>query len=240
MPRGRPANYNRRYTVEECGKLSIQVQSCSQPGTNHGTAPGKAFTWSGVPYPLRFPDGRQAAFVCGPFALQDNEGSVEFLYTIDGIAYQETLRFWAVPQKLGGVRWWMRCPQLRRNQTPCDRRVSKLWIPPNSVRFGCRNCHRLEYRSSRPSQQFRALCDSISRQMGHTPECAKEWVRHVAGDRPTPPVCSECQRLPPDFVALDPLTSRALEDWKAQRKRERGRKRRSKLRRRDAKRDVCT
>lgn len=46
----------------------------------------------------------------------------------------------------GGVRYWFICP-LTLNQQACNRRVSKLYLPPGGKYFGCRTCHNLTYRS---------------------------------------------------------------------------------------------
>ena len=46
----------------------------------------------------------------------------------------------------GGVRYWFICP-LTVNQRVCDKRVSKLYLPPGGKYFGCRICHNLTYRS---------------------------------------------------------------------------------------------
>lgn len=48
--------------------------------------------------------------------------------------------------KTGRVRWVFRCP-LRVSGGICSRRTFKLYCPPDSGHFGCRQCHRLTYRS---------------------------------------------------------------------------------------------
>ncbi len=48
--------------------------------------------------------------------------------------------------RLGGRRFWLRCPLLR-NGVPCDRPVLRLYLPPGGQLFGCRHCHNLTYRS---------------------------------------------------------------------------------------------
>ena len=40
-----------------------------------------------------------------------------------------------------GKRWWFRCPILNGDGA-CGRRVSKLYLPPGQICFGCRACHR--------------------------------------------------------------------------------------------------
>jgi len=51
------------------------------------------------------------------------------------------------PCNLGGVRYWFKCP-LIKNGEPCERKVSKIYLPPGSRYFGCRHCHDLTYTSS--------------------------------------------------------------------------------------------
>lgn len=45
------------------------------------------------------------------------------------------------PCTAGGVQWWFKCPR-------CDRRVRFIYLPPGKVRFACRHCHNLTYRSA--------------------------------------------------------------------------------------------
>ena len=46
----------------------------------------------------------------------------------------------------GGLRYWMLCP-LVRDGKKCYRRVSKLYLTPGGMYFGCRECLRLTYES---------------------------------------------------------------------------------------------
>jgi len=54
---------------------------------------------------------------------------------------------------LGGLRWWFTCP-LIVDGVPCNRRVGKLFLPPQAKYFGCRHCHRLTYRSSQKAHEI--------------------------------------------------------------------------------------
>jgi len=51
------------------------------------------------------------------------------------------------PCHFGGIRYWFRCPLLKPDGTPCNRRVAKLYLPPFQSHFGCRHCHDLTYTS---------------------------------------------------------------------------------------------
>ncbi len=45
---------------------------------------------------------------------------------------------------LGGLRYWFTCP-LVTDGVVCNRRVRKLYLPPDRQYFGCRICHDLTY-----------------------------------------------------------------------------------------------
>ena len=62
----------------------------------------------------------------------------------------------------GGLRWWFTCP-LIVNGVACQRRVGKLYLPPRARYFGCRNCHRLSYRSSQKAHRQERFADSLAR-----------------------------------------------------------------------------
>ena len=55
-----------------------------------------------------------------------------------------------------GKRWWFRCPILNGDGA-CGRRVSKLYLPPGQICFGCRACHNLTYQSCRDSHRYDRL-----------------------------------------------------------------------------------
>ncbi len=46
----------------------------------------------------------------------------------------------------GGYRPWFYCPIVTKNSR-CNQRVTKLFLPDDDTIFGCRNCHKLVYRS---------------------------------------------------------------------------------------------
>ncbi|OGV95737.1 hypothetical protein A2W24_01135 [Microgenomates group bacterium RBG_16_45_19] len=57
-----------------------------------------------------------------------------------------TAQLVTTPCNYGGVRYWFICPLVVSGQA-CNRRVSKLYLPPGGKYFGCRTCHNLTYRS---------------------------------------------------------------------------------------------
>ena len=52
----------------------------------------------------------------------------------------------------GGLRWWFTCPLLKRG-SPCNHRVSKLYLPFGSRYYGCRHCYDLTYQSCQESDK---------------------------------------------------------------------------------------
>jgi len=69
----------------------------------------------------------------------------------------------------GGVRWYFICP-LIVNGRPCLRRVSKLYLPPGGLYFGCRECYGLTYTSCQESHKldrlYKALAAGMSEDIG--------------------------------------------------------------------------
>jgi len=55
----------------------------------------------------------------------------------------------------GGVRWWFRCPLLV-GKRPCEKKVTRLYMPRGCHYFGCRHCYRLTYTSCQENHQFEA------------------------------------------------------------------------------------
>lgn len=85
----------------------------------------------------------------------------------------------------GGVRWWFICPLVVNGQ-PCQRRVSKLYLPPNAQYFGCRHCYDLTYSSAQTAHvldrrtdrlgQSLALFDKLVRLEERVHRC-KRWSK---------------------------------------------------------------
>ncbi|MCB2180200.1 hypothetical protein KQH54_03670 [bacterium] len=68
----------------------------------------------------------------------------------------------------GGKRYWFICPLVVSGKA-CLKRVGKLYLPPESVYFGCRECHDLVYLSSRESHKW----DNMWLGMGYDPKIGK-------------------------------------------------------------------
>lgn len=73
----------------------------------------------------------------------------------------------ATKTNFGGQRWWFQCPLIVEG-VPCERRVSKLHLPPGAQYFGCRHCHELTYQSSQTAHQTDRGTGTI--------EWAEHWV----------------------------------------------------------------
>src|SRR5690348_8838194 len=81
----------------------------------------------------------------------------------------------------GGARWWVRCV--------CGRRVAKLYLPPGSTNFRCRNCHRLRYRTQRLTidARWQNRANRIVRRLGGEADDGNvykpKWMRWVTFHR---------------------------------------------------------
>ncbi len=53
----------------------------------------------------------------------------------------------------GGVRYWFLCPAVK-DGVYCGNRVTKLFLPPGGVVFGCRDCYDLTYQSCQESHKY--------------------------------------------------------------------------------------
>lgn len=94
--------------------------------------------WGGdrqVRFHLRAYDDRGGRELLLDYEAERSDESIEYHYTIP-ITFTEC--------NFGGRRPWWRCPH-------CRDRVGKVYLPPTEPRFKCRECHELQYRSSRES-----------------------------------------------------------------------------------------
>lgn len=49
------------------------------------------------------------------------------------------------PCRYGGLRYWFCCPLVKKGGCSCNRRVFKIFLPPEGKYFGCRHCYDLTY-----------------------------------------------------------------------------------------------
>jgi hypothetical protein len=78
--------------------------------------------------------------------------------------------------QFGGVRWWFICPLVASGH-PCNRRVGKLYKPPNNRYFGCRHCHDLTYTSCQESHQNDGLYAMLAQRVGIEPREVRRLPR---------------------------------------------------------------
>ena len=69
---------------------------------------------------------------------------------------RQPIELQCTPTDFGGERLWLTCP-LIVGGAACNRRASKLYLPPGARYFGCRRCHELSYRSSQQAHQAERL-----------------------------------------------------------------------------------
>lgn len=170
---GRWQFHEKKLTVEECmaldcGKLVRDGLIAREPGSG-------SLTWHNV-------------------RTQQKTGSVSFYREVLGdqvifrlrydITRQETkqdinepIPLETTPLHWGGVRWWFRCPLVIGGK-PCRRRVSKLYLPPGGLYFGCRHCYDLTYTSSQESHQWDRLYALIGQEMGLDTRSVGRILKH--------------------------------------------------------------
>jgi hypothetical protein len=78
----------------------------------------------------------------------------------------------------GGLRWWLVCPLIVDGR-PCNRRVSKLYLPGSARYFGCRHCHDLTYTSCQESHKDDALCRHLAQSLGWDVADVKRELRQL-------------------------------------------------------------
>ena len=79
---------------------------------------------------VRNSEGRPETFEIA-YQITNGNGSIE--------SRKQVLPFTSVPQRLGGVRWWLVCS--------CGRRCRQVFLRPQSSDWCCRKCCDLLYRS---------------------------------------------------------------------------------------------
>ena len=101
---------------------------------------------------------------------------VKLSYAIDQEMIEIPVRLVTTRTQFGGRRWWLKCP-LTVNGSPCNRRVGRLYLPPREQLFGCRECHRLSYRSSQQAHRDQRLFGG----MGLSNEAARQLAARLKG-----------------------------------------------------------
>ena len=167
---GRWSMHQKKRTTEEC--WALDVADLPQGPRQHGSTSGvlRAVRIDGKGSVLRVRYALEPSDEAGPLVVLS--------YHLDrGNAGQELVEripLLTTRPNYGGARFWFACP-LSKIGEPCRRRVGKLYLPPGELRFGCRQCHSLTYRSSQESHQYdRVFALIAGESSGEAYEAVKE------------------------------------------------------------------
>jgi len=136
-------SWSDRNTVEEC--WSIEISWLKKHGYLEGYQWG-TIEWKNWRGEVTGSIGIQSEVNCGL-----GVDAIKLNYTQKSNRTQEKeeldykIQLTTMPCNFGAVRYWFICP-LVIDGHPCQHRVGKLYLPPNSKLFGCRHCHNLTYR----------------------------------------------------------------------------------------------
>jgi hypothetical protein len=89
-----------------------------------------------------------------------------------------SVRLTTTRPRFGGLRWWFICP-LVINGRACNRRVGKLYLPPQGRYFGCRHCHDLTYTSSQESRKYDLVARYLASETRRDILNAKRIMRRI-------------------------------------------------------------
>ena len=153
--------YSRKATAEE--SCDVTICNLRKQGMLSGHASG-TISWkssmtgkeTAVRLTIDITDEPYARF---EYTVTDREGNQT--------DYDYKVSLTTTPCNFGGVRYWFACPS-------CCRRVVILYLAPGSVRFMCRHCNNLSYRSRNrcPIESF----GHTSRQIDKLRSEIKRWT----------------------------------------------------------------
>jgi hypothetical protein len=129
---------NKKRRVEDCLTLTIVTES---PGQIHLCCScSKCLLWSTQAY-------WQDQTARGPSRYL-REIPIYFAALVSSTwqVRQQAIELEATRVRSRGRRWWFKCRLVKNGET-CNRRVAKLYLPPESRYFGCRHCYQLTYKS---------------------------------------------------------------------------------------------
>ncbi len=92
-------------------------------------------------------------------------------------SFDYNIKLTTTEQHFGGRRWWFICP-LTTNSRRCGQRVSKLYLPPGGLYFGCRHCYNLTYTSCNESHRFDMLHAMVAQNLNTTISEVKRALRY--------------------------------------------------------------
>jgi hypothetical protein len=172
-PTGR-AVHRRKVRVDKCHRLDLaqlRRDGALRPDPGRAWRSTQEFNWglSVLLYAVVCDSSRPVAFVLA----HDVTGG-----TAEGHAYPVELT--STPCHFGGSRLWFRCPLLTSGGA-CRRRCRTLFLPYGASHFGCRECHRLTYRSRQQHRDW--WYESVSRSMALQDEEARRPVWTLSSEQ---------------------------------------------------------
>lgn len=141
---GRWSHHTKKTTVEECRCLDANEMM------REGVLQANVWRQGGWVWKNAYTE-EEVASIGYVMDAQETEGWLELRYTLTGPGkevedFDYKVELGTTRPYFGGLRWWFICP-LVVNGRPCQRRVTKLYRPPNGSYYGCRVCHDLTYKS---------------------------------------------------------------------------------------------
>jgi hypothetical protein len=179
---GRWGQHTKKTTVEEC--LTLGIRQVIKAGLLRGLTyvdgqPG-SLPWSGGT--MDWTTAAGAASV--GFATEiTKDGLILCLrYVTAGQSVDLPIHLATTRLPVGGRRWWFICPGSSALEI-CGQRVTKLHLPPGGLRFGCRTCHDLTYRSCQESGQLDSMARYAAAMMGQSVESTRRVLVYMQRKR---------------------------------------------------------
>jgi len=146
---GRWGWHDKKSTVEEC--LTLNAGKLARDGVV-AQSTGSGWLW----WTNTATDERTASLGYSR-EIVDDRVVLRLRYTVtrrgdEAFDIDQAIVLQTTPSAVGGMRWWFTCPLLRRGKS-CNRRVSKLYLPPGGRYYGCRHCYDLTYESCQESDK---------------------------------------------------------------------------------------
>lgn len=165
---GRWNLHRKRLAVEDC--LPVDVNKLVRDGLiQRGRRVDSTLTWV---------DRHSGEVVSSAHIVSDTRNRAScfarLAYTVPRIsaATETIITLTATTLPWGATRWWFACPRLVDDE-PCGRRITKLYLPPSHIHFGCRHCHDLTYTSCQEAHMYEGLCRNVASEFGMSTTAAK-------------------------------------------------------------------
>jgi hypothetical protein len=163
-------------TVESSRVLEIEYFSRrhrDDPGGPYGALIGRTFFGTELEVRYEFEIKSRELLDSRLRLRYTAEGSQEYL------DYEIPLTY--MTQNYGGFRWWFLCP-ISNEGVLCNRRTSRLYLPPCEKYFGCRKCHDLTYMSCQESHK-NTIFAQLAKESGMTKREVITSIRESLGSR---------------------------------------------------------